>query len=86
MNKRTKVYTNEGGILGTGLYAGVVIIDSSDIDDDADYGGMLYELKKLGILDGAAYQIDNGGDLLMFREEYQRCKRVIKKFGGKAVN
>jgi hypothetical protein len=83
---KNKVYTIEEGILGTGLYAGVVIIDCSEIEDEADYGGMLYELKKLGIRDGEQYQIDNGGDLLMYYDDYKRCKKIIKKFGAKATN
>lgn len=85
-SNKSKVYTNEGGILGTGLYAGVVIIDTSEIEDDADYGGMRYELKKLHIRDGEEYQIDNAGDLIMSREAYERCKHILKKFGAKAVN
>ena len=83
---KSKVYTSEGGILGTGLYAGVLIIDTSEIEDDADYGGMLYELKKVGIRDGEEYQIDNGGNLLMYRDAYKRCKRILEKFGVKVVN
>lgn len=83
---KSKVYTNEGGILGTGLYAGIVILDTSKIEDCADYGGMLYELKKLGIQDGEAYQISNGGVILMYRDSYKRCKKILKKFGVTVAN
>jgi hypothetical protein len=83
---KSKVYTIEGGILGTGLYAGVVIVDTSEIEDHADYGGMLYELKKLGIRDGEEYQIDNGGDLIMSYTAYKKCKNILKKFRAKATN
>jgi hypothetical protein len=85
-DKKNKVYTIKEGILGTGLYAGVVIIDTSEIEDEADYGGMRYELKKLGIRDGEEYQIDNADDLIMSHEAYERCKHILKKFGAKAVN
>ena len=68
------------------LYGDVVILDTSEIADDADYGGMLYELKKLGITDGEAYQIDNAGDLLMYRHAYEKCKNMLKKFEVKTVN
>ncbi|MBN2185917.1 MAG: hypothetical protein JW732_00465 [Dehalococcoidia bacterium] len=46
------------------LHGAALILDSSEIEDEIDYGGMLYELKKIGIRDGEAYQIDNCGDLL----------------------
>jgi hypothetical protein len=85
-NKKHKVYTIEGGILETGLYAGVVIIDTSEIEDDADYGEMIYELKKLGIRDGKEFQIGNGGDLLMYFDAYKKCKHVLKEFGAKVDN
>ena len=85
-SNKSKVYTNEGGILGTGLYAGIVILDPSEMDDEIDYGGMLYELKKLGIRDGEAYQISNGGVILMYRNVYKKCKKVIEKFGVKVLN
>jgi len=80
---KSKVWTVEGGILGTGLYAGVVIVNTSEIEDDADYGGMLYALKKLGIRDGEEYQITNGGDLLMNYDAYKKCKHILKKFRAK---
>lgn len=60
-------------------------MDTSEIEDEIDYGGMLYELKKIGVRDGEAYQIDNCGDLLMYRDAYRRCKHILKKFGGKAL-
>ncbi len=62
---------------------GVVILDTSAIEDEADYGGLLYELKRAGIRDGTSYQIDNCGDLLMYRDAYVRCKNVLRKFGGR---
>ena len=68
------------------LYGDVVILDTSEIADYADYGGMLYEPKKLGIADGEAYQIDNAGDLLMYRYAYEKCKNMLKKFEIKAVS
>jgi hypothetical protein len=83
---KSKVWTVEGGILGTGLYAGVVIVNTSEIEDDTDYGGMLYELKKKGIRDGEGYQIDNGGDLLMDYHAYKKCRNILKKFGAKPAN
>lgn len=70
---------------GRTLYRDVVILDTSEIEDNVDYGGMLYELKKIGIRDGEAYQIDNCGDLLMYRDAYRRGKHIIKKFGAKAL-
>jgi hypothetical protein len=72
--------------LGTGLYAGIVIVDTSEIEDYPDYGGLLYELKKLGIQDGEEYQIDNCGDLLMYRGAYKRCKHILERFGVKVAN
>lgn len=71
---------------GRTLYGGVVILDTSEVEDEADYGGMLYELKKLGIRDGEHFQVDNGGDILMYREAYEKCAEVIEKFGAKPVN
>ena len=71
---------------GSALYENVAILDTSEIEDAADYGGMLYELKRLGIIDGESYQIDNAGDLLMYRHAYKKCKNVLNKFGVKAVN
>ena len=71
---------------GNILYGNTVILDTSSINDVADYGGMLYELKKLGVRDGFEFQIDNANDLLMERAVYKRCARLLKKFGVKAVN
>jgi hypothetical protein len=71
---------------GKTLYKGVVILDTSGIEDFADYGGILYELKKLGIRDGESYQIDNAGDLLMYRYAYKKSAKMLRKFGVKAVN
>lgn len=67
------------------LHRDVVILDTSEIADYADYGGMLYELKKIGVRDGEAYQIDNCGDLLMYRDAYTRCKHILENFGVKAL-
>jgi hypothetical protein len=67
------------------LYENVVILDTSEIGDDADYGGMLYELKKIGVRDGEAYQIDNCGDLLMYCDVHRRCKHILEKFRVKAL-
>ena len=64
----------------------VVILDTSEITDCADYGGVLYELKKVNICDGKEFQIDNGGDLLMNFEAFKRCRNILDKFGIKAVN
>ena len=80
-----KAYTNEGEILATSLHVGVVILDTSQSEYLADYGGVLYELKKIGIRDGEAYQIDNSGNLLMYRDVYKRCKRILRKFGVEVV-
>lgn len=71
---------------GNILYGNTVILDTSFINDDADYGGMLYELKKLNIRDGFEFQIDNAGDILMGRTVYKKCARLLKKFGVRAVN
>ena len=76
-----KLQDSNGGI----LCRGVLILDASGIEDDADYGGMLYKIKKLGIREGEAYQIDNAGDLLMYRNAYNKCKHILKKFGAKVV-
>ncbi|GFP20269.1 hypothetical protein HKBW3S42_00436 [Candidatus Hakubella thermalkaliphila] len=70
---------------GRTLHGDVVILNTSEIADYADYGGMLYELKKVGVRDGEAYQIDNCGDLLMYRDAYGRCKHILEKFGVKAL-
>jgi len=70
---------------GRTLHGDVVILDTSEIADYADYGGMLYELKKIGVRDGEAYQIDNCGDLLMYRDAYRRCKHILEKFRVKAL-
>lgn len=83
---KNKVYTIEHGMLGSGLYAGVVILDTSEIEDVVDYGGMLYKLKEIGIKDGEEYQSDSAGDLLMNYDAYQKCKKILKRFGVKAVN
>jgi hypothetical protein len=48
------------------------------IEDDADYEGMLYELKKLGILDGEEFQINNGGDLLIYFDAYKNANIFLK--------
>lgn len=66
-------------------YGEVVILDTSEIEDAADYGGLLYKLKKLGARDGESYQIDNGGDLLMYYDVYERCKKILKEFKVKAL-
>jgi hypothetical protein len=66
-------------------YGKGVILDTSEIEDAADYGGLLYELKKLGIRDGESYQIDNGGDLLTYYDVYERCKKILNKFKVKAL-
>lgn len=71
---------------GNTLYGGVVILNTSVINDTVDYGGMLYELKKLGIRDGFEFQIDNAGGILMERPIYKKCARLLKKFGVRAVN
>lgn len=84
----TRKQSHQSFLRGSGvtLYSGVVILDMSGIEDLADYGGLLYELKKLGIRDGDAFQIDNGGDLLMYRHAYGICRHVLKRFGVRAVN
>ena len=72
--------------MGRTLHGDIVILDTSEIADYADYGGIPYELKKFNILDGEAYQIDNAGDLLMYRHAHEKCKNILEKFGVKAVN
>ncbi len=64
----------------------IVIIDTSGIEDEADYGGMLYELKKLDIRDGKSYQVDNAGDLLMHKSAYIKCSEVLKHFKARSLN
>lgn len=71
---------------GRTLYGDVVILDISEMQDEIEYGGMLYELKKLGIRDGKAYQISNDGIILMYRDVYKKCKKILKKFGVVAAN
>ncbi len=71
---------------GRTLYGDVVILDPSEMEDEIDYGGMLYELKKLEIRDGEAYQISNGSVILMYRDAYKKCKKILKKFGVTVVN
>lgn len=71
---------------GNTLYGNTVILDTSLINDAADYGGMLYELKKLNIRDGYEFQIDNAGDILMNRDVYKKCSKLLKGFKVKAVN
>ena len=64
----------------------VLILDASEIATNADYGGMLYELKNLGIVEGEAYQVDNAGNLLMYYQVYVKCRTVLNKFNVTAVN
>lgn len=71
---------------GNILYGNTVILDTSFINDATDYGGMLHELKKLGIRDGFEFQIDNAGNILMERAVYKKCVGLFKKFGVKLVN
>lgn len=80
------VYAVETGILGSGLYARVVILDASEIEDEAAHGGMLYLLKKINIKDGETYQIDNAGNLLMEHNAYKKCRIILKKFRVRPVN
>jgi len=70
---------------GRRLRGDVVILDTSEIADNADYGGMLYEIKKVGVRDGEAYQIDNCGDLLIYRDAYRKCKHILEEFRVKAL-
>jgi len=74
------------GYNGNNLYSNTMILDASLINDAADYGGMLYELKKLGIQDGSEFQIDNASDILMSRAIYKKRARLLKKFEVKVVN
>ena len=71
---------------GNILYGNTVTLDTSFINNAANYGGMLYELKKLNIRDGFGFQIDNAGDILMEHAVYEKCARLLKKFGVKRVN
>jgi hypothetical protein len=74
--------TSDGKI----LYGGVVIVDTSNIENIIDYGGMLYELSKSGFRDGEVYQIENAGNLIMYRGVYKRCKNILEKFGVKNLS
>src|SRR3989338_7664419 len=71
---------------GRTLYGGVVILDTSEVSDFTDYGGLLYELKKSGVRDGDSFQVDNGGDLLMLDDVYNKCSHILKKFKVRPVN
>jgi len=71
---------------GNTLYGDTVILDTSLINDPADYGGMLYELKKLNIRDGYEFQIDNASNILMNRDAYKKCVKLLKEFKVKAIN
>jgi hypothetical protein len=64
----------------------VVILDTSEIMDFVDYGGMLYRLKSLGIIEGSDYQIDNDNDLIMNYKSYEKCKIILNRFKLKVVN
>jgi hypothetical protein len=64
----------------------VVILDTSSIQDPADYCGMIYKLKKVDIVDGQNYQIDQINDLLMDYQSYYRCRKMLRKFGVTVVN
>ncbi len=66
------------------LYGGIAILDCSEVEGFADFGGLLYELKKIGIRDGEEYQIDNAGDLLMYLDAYDKCKGILERFKVKA--
>jgi hypothetical protein len=60
---------------------GVVFLDTSEIDDDADYGGLLHELKKLNIRDGQEFQIEgNGRGIFMHQQAFERCRHVLATF------
>ena len=63
----------------------IVILDTSEINDPADYGGMMYMLKLLVIKDGESYQIDNAGNLLMYYDAYNECRHLLKAFGIKSI-
>ncbi len=71
---------------GSILYGVVVISDTPEIEDEIYFGGMLYILKKLRIHDGKEYQIDNAGNILMYRDVYTNCNHILEKFGERAVN
>jgi len=71
---------------GRTLYGNVVILDTSEISDFTDYGGLLCEFKKAGVRDGDSFQADNGGDLLMPSNVYKKCIHILKKFKVKQVN
>lgn len=64
----------------------IVIIDTSDVADCAEYGGMLYELKLSGVCDGREFQIGNGGDLLMDFMTFQKCRTILQRHGAKPIN
>lgn len=63
-----------------------VILDTSSIQGSADYCGLIYELKKVDIIDGKNYQIDNDNDLLMAYKSYKRCKRILNMFHIVSIN
>ncbi len=64
----------------------ILILDTCKIKDFVAYGGMLYELKQMDILDGKDYQIDNDNDLLMKYKAFMKCETILKKFNVRVAN
>lgn len=58
-NHKSKIYTCVSDTINASPHSSVIILDTSRIQDNTDYGSMLHELKKIGIRDGETYQIDN---------------------------
>ncbi len=77
----------EGGILGSGLYGGIVILDmaSSSIEDFDERDVLFRDLAKISVYDGIDFQIDNAGDLIMEYDAYKRCQPILEKYGVYAV-
>lgn len=59
----------------------MVIIDTSEIVDFADFGGMLYELKKLNVREGTDFQFGNGAEMLIHDGAFVRCRGILQRFG-----
>lgn len=55
----------------------VVILDTTEITDFANYGGMLYMLKRTNLVKGRDFQIDNAGGLLMNYKAFCKGKKFL---------
>jgi hypothetical protein len=64
----------------------VTYVDVSGMHSPADYGGLIFELKKMGIVDGRDYQTEgNGLGLFMQRASLDRCQGLLAQFGARPM-